>query len=71
VIDDLPRIAVPALVLVGEEDAPYRRAAEVMAAKLPKATLEVIPGAGHIVNLEAGPAFDRALLRFLEGLGPA
>ncbi len=68
VIDRLGEIEVPALVLVGEEDEAYRRAADVMAARLPKATSVVVPGAGHIVNLEEPEAFDRALLRFLREL---
>jgi len=65
VIDDLARIDVPALVMVGEEDRPYLRAAEVMAARLPRAELRVIAGAGHIVNIEAADAFDAEVIRFL------
>jgi len=65
VIDDLPKIDVPALVLVGEHDKAYLRAAEVMEAKLPHAQRVVIPGAHHIVNLEQPKAFESAVLRFL------
>jgi len=68
VIDDLARIEQPALVVVGEEDAAYLQAADVMAAKLPKARREVVPGAGHILNIEAAEAFDALLLQFLAGL---
>lgn len=68
VIDELPQVDLPALVLVGEDDAPYRQAAEVMAAKLPRARSAVIPGAAHIVNIEAPAAFDRELLDFLGDL---
>lgn len=66
VIDDLPNLDVPALVVVGEHDKPFLRAAEVMAAKLPRARHVVIPGAGHIVNIEEAEVFDRELLDFLE-----
>ncbi|MGH0036033.1 MAG: alpha/beta fold hydrolase [Myxococcota bacterium] len=66
VIDALPDIDVPALVLVGEEDRPYLRAADVMAAKLPRAEKVVIPGAGHIVNIEAAERFDAEVVRFLK-----
>jgi pimeloyl-ACP methyl ester carboxylesterase len=69
VIDDLGRIEVPTLVLVGELDEGYHRAAEVMAARIPKVQRVVIPGAGHIVNIEAQAAFDRAVIGFLQGLG--
>jgi pimeloyl-ACP methyl ester carboxylesterase len=65
VIDDLSSIGVPALVLVGEQDTAYFRAAEVMAAKLPDATHVVIPAAGHVVNIEQAEAFNRAVIEFL------
>jgi len=68
VIDDLARIEQPALVLVGEEDEAFLRAAQVMANKLPRAQHQLIPGAGHIVNIEAAAEFDRRLLAFLAEL---
>jgi len=68
VIDELAGIDVPALVLVGEEDEQYLRAAEVMTAKLPRAERVTIPGAGHIVNIEANQAFDAAIIAFVDRL---
>jgi pimeloyl-ACP methyl ester carboxylesterase len=68
VIDELPKLAVPTLVLVGERDADYLRAAEVMAARIPGAKHVLVPGAGHVVNVEEAEAFNRALLEFLAGL---
>lgn len=68
VIDALAGMDVPALVLVGELDQAFRRAAEVMAAKLPRARLVVIPAAGHIVNLDEPERFEAELLGFLAGL---
>jgi len=68
VMDELGQIRVPVLVLVGELDEPYLRAADVLAAKLPHARKVVLAGAGHIANLERREAFDRALLDFLAGL---
>lgn len=68
VIDELAGIDVPTLVLIGEHDAAFLRAAEVMAAKLPRARHVVVPDAGHIVNIEQADAFDRALLAFLSSL---
>jgi 2-succinyl-6-hydroxy-2,4-cyclohexadiene-1-carboxylate synthase len=70
VIDDLSRIAVPTLVLVGEQDTAYARAGEVMAAKLPNATHVVIPDAGHVVNIEQQETFNRAVIAFLDALPP-
>jgi len=71
VLDRLGEIAVPALVLVGEQDEQFLRAAEVMAARLPRAERIVFPGAGHILNLDAPEAFDAALLAFLAKHGIA
>lgn len=65
VIDALSGLDVPALVMIGENDKPFRRAAEVMAAKLPRAQHVIIPGAGHIVNIEEAEIFNRELIGFL------
>jgi len=68
VIDDLAGMDVPALVLVGEHDKAFLRAGQVMAAKLPRATHVVIPGAGHIVNIEEQALVNEALIAFLRDL---
>lgn len=68
VIDALAGMDVPALVLLGEHDAAFLRAGEVMAAKLPRARHVVVPEAGHIVNIEQAERFDRELLAFLASL---
>lgn len=69
VIDALPHIAVPTLVLVGERDEPFRAATDVMATKIPHATKVVIPGAGHAANLDQPDAFNQAVQDFLSRLG--
>jgi pimeloyl-ACP methyl ester carboxylesterase len=69
VINSLPNIKVPALVIVGANDAPFLNAAEYMAAKIPNATKLVIPDAGHAVNLDQPEIFNQAVLRFLESVG--
>jgi len=68
VIDELAELEFPALVVVGENDKPFRRAAEVMAAKLPQSHHVIIPGAGHIVNIEEAELFNRELIDFLAKL---
>jgi len=68
VIDDLGRIAVPTLIVVGEEDDPYLRAAEVMSGKIPGACRVDLEGAGHIGNIEKADAFNAVLIRFLSQL---
>jgi pimeloyl-ACP methyl ester carboxylesterase len=65
VLESLPSIAVPTLVLVGADDQPFLAAAEVMAAKIPGASRVVLDGAGHAANIDQPAAFDRALLDFL------
>ncbi len=68
VIDELATLDIPALVIVGENDKPFLRAAEVMAAKLPQSHHVILPGAGHIVNIEEAEIFNRELIDFLAKL---
>jgi pimeloyl-ACP methyl ester carboxylesterase len=65
VIDELSGITAPALVIVGEKDDAYLRAAEVMESRLPNARRVTIAGAGHLVNLDEPEAFDRAVIDFV------
>lgn len=68
--DLLPSISVPTLVLVGQEDGLTPPSdADMMHRAVPGSVLEVIPGAGHISNLEQPESFNAALRRFLAGLG--
>jgi pimeloyl-ACP methyl ester carboxylesterase len=71
VLDRLGEIQVPTLVMVGEHDEQYLRAADVLAARMPRAERASIRGAGHIVNLDQPEAFDAALLAFLGRQGIA
>ena len=68
VIDELSEISCPALVMVGEEDTPYLRASEVIAAKLPRAQKIILPGAAHIPNIEATDSFNKLVIHFLNTL---
>jgi pimeloyl-ACP methyl ester carboxylesterase len=62
----LPTIAVPTLLIWGDEDvrSPLAIAHEFRAA-IPGSTLLVIPGVGHVSNLERPVAFNRAVREFL------
>jgi pimeloyl-ACP methyl ester carboxylesterase len=65
----LAEIRVPALVLVGAEDAGSPvGVAEKMAAGIPGARLVVLPAAGHLAPLEQPLGVGRALAEFLERL---
>jgi pimeloyl-ACP methyl ester carboxylesterase len=68
VIDHLPEIDVPTLVIVGEKDEPFIGASEYMAKKIPGARLEVIANAGHAANLDNPEDFNRVLRDFLDSL---
>ena len=68
VMEVLPEIAVPSLIVVGADDTPFLAASDYMAAKIPGAKKVVIPSAGHAVNIDQPQAFIDAMLPFLEGL---
>lgn len=63
--DLLPGIAVPSLLIWGELDArsPLRVARQFERA-IPDAQLVVIPGAGHVSNLERPDLFNKAVREF-------
>jgi pimeloyl-ACP methyl ester carboxylesterase/ketosteroid isomerase-like protein len=67
-IDSLPDIEVPTLVLVGSEDKHFLAAADYMAGKISGAQKVVIPGAGHAANLDQPAAFNHAVGEFLAAL---
>jgi pimeloyl-ACP methyl ester carboxylesterase len=69
VIEALPDIKVPSLVVVGADDTPFLAASDYMAAKIPGAAKVVIPGGGHAVNIDQPQAFIDAVLPFLDSLG--
>lgn len=72
VVDRLPDLAAPALVLVGRHDVfagPFQ--SERIVRALPGATLGVLEDSGHLPWLEEPEAFEAAVERWLEenGLG--
>ncbi len=64
-LDLLRALAMPSLVLVGEHDRPFLRAAERMAVALPNSELAVIPGAAHSPQFENPDPWWAALRGFL------
>lgn len=64
----LSEIEAPTLVIAGSEDHVVPPAnAQLLAAALPHARLEMIPGAGHVVQIEAAERFNQAVIGFLAG----
>jgi 3-oxoadipate enol-lactonase len=72
VYDELPRIACPTLVMVGDQDvATVPAKAERIHAAIPGSRLLVIPGAGHTASVEEPAFVNAALLEFLAGSAAA
>lgn len=66
----LRTITVPTLVIAGEEDAIVpRREQERVSAGIPDARFAVIPGAGHVCNVERPAAFNAIVSQFLSDEG--
>jgi pimeloyl-ACP methyl ester carboxylesterase len=68
VMELLPNIKVPSLIVVGADDTPFLAASDYMAAKIPGAQKIVIPAAGHAVNIDQPKAFVDAVVPFLKNL---
>ncbi len=68
VIESLPSIDVPVLVLVGDRDHDFLPAADYVAAKIRGATLAVIADAGHVSNADQPDLFNQRVTAFLDQL---
>lgn len=68
IINALPNIKVPSLVLVGADDTGFIAATDYMAKKIPDCQKVVIPNAGHAANMDQPQAFNDAVLSFLESV---
>jgi pimeloyl-ACP methyl ester carboxylesterase len=66
VIESLPDVAVPTLIVVGSEDEPFLAAADAMERRIPGARKVVIEGAGHAANMDAPDEFNAVVRDFLE-----
>ena len=67
--EDLGSIAVPTLILVGEQDAiTPPDVARKMQEEIPRAVLEVIRGAGHMSPMEQPHQVNGAMRKFIGGI---
>lgn len=70
VIDSLKNVRVPTLIIVGADDHAFLQAAEMMAARIPKAEKHVIPDAGHAPNIDQPEIVNELILGFLKKVEP-
>jgi 3-oxoadipate enol-lactonase len=65
VVQVLPEISIPTLVLIGELDLPdFQAIARRLAQEMPQAELRTIAGSGHVSNMEAPGLFNELVLEF-------
>lgn len=69
--DHLGRIDVPTLFVSSDNDYTPPALKRQFASVMPNASVEVVTGAYHAVNLERPQAFNATVDRFLGGLGPS
>jgi pimeloyl-ACP methyl ester carboxylesterase len=68
VMDSLPAISVPVLVVIGSEDKTFLAGSSYMADKVPGAQLEQFDGARHAPNVSHADAFNQRLRAFLDAV---
>jgi 3-oxoadipate enol-lactonase len=69
-IEDLLRLNMPTLVLMGDSEAPFLQiVSRALAYYIPDARLAVVPGGGHMVNLIEPERYNATVLAFLSTLG--
>jgi 3-oxoadipate enol-lactonase len=65
----LHTITAPTLVIVGERDVPdFRRVADLLVQGIPNAHKVMLPGVGHMSNMEDPAGLNALVLEFLAGL---
>jgi pimeloyl-ACP methyl ester carboxylesterase len=69
IIEGLPAITVPVLLIVGANDTPFLGGTDYMEAKIPGARKVVIPDAGHSSNIDQPQLFNSTVLDFLREIG--
>lgn len=60
------KINLPTLIFVGEKDRFFIPLAKILHKNIADSEMDVIPGAGHMTNMEAPERFNRRLEQFLE-----
>jgi len=64
--DVLPRIRIPTLLVYGDRDVRASLdVAEALHAAIPESRLVILPGVGHMINVQAGDQLNHELRQFL------
>jgi pimeloyl-ACP methyl ester carboxylesterase len=63
--EQIARVAVPTLVLTGDEDEPCLEPSLMLKRTIPGAALGIFPASGHGINLEEPAMFNQMLSDFL------
>jgi len=69
VIERLPEIKVPTLIIVGEHDTNFMQASLYLNASIKDSERVVVPDAGHVMNMDQPELFNNAVLQFLKSKG--
>ena len=64
--DDLARIPIPVLVVVGDDDAIHLAHTVALYESLPQGQLAVVPGTSHLVPIEKPAVVNQLVLDFLD-----
>jgi pimeloyl-ACP methyl ester carboxylesterase len=62
--DDMKRITAPTLIVAGDEDEAVLEPSLMMKRTIPTADLFIMPGSGHMTNLEDPALFNRIVEDF-------
>jgi pimeloyl-ACP methyl ester carboxylesterase len=65
-VEGLRQIKCPTLILVGEFDIVFLSASEIMAKEIPDSRHVIMPGVGHMTNIENLEGFMEEIFDFLE-----
>lgn len=64
-IDDMKKLAVPTLIITGDEDWPCLLPGVLMKQNIASSALAVMPNAGHTINIEDPDEYNRIVGNFL------
>ena len=64
----LHKIGAPTLIIVGEHDLPDAHMIAATLEQIRNAHKVVLPGVGHMANMENSAEFNQAVLNFLVGI---